>query len=58
MKQDTEDVPSECEREDCNEDAVGIYEGVVPPASTIRYAACPDDAPDTPPVRSLKEGSK
>jgi len=40
--------------EDCNNKAVAIYEGVDPPAGTIRFAACNDHAPDDiPPIRRI-----
>lgn len=38
---------------DCQKLAIGVYEGVIPPAGTMRKALCSDHAPDIPPVEDL-----
>ena len=35
--------------------AVGVYEGIKPPATAFRFAACSEHAPDIQPIRYLNE---
>lgn len=35
--------------------AVGVYEGLIPPATAFRFAACSEHAPDIQPIRYLNE---
>lgn len=51
----TEDNRRECDHRDCTDDATAVYEGIDPPADSIRHAACDDHAPDDiQPVRLLE----
>jgi hypothetical protein len=38
---------------ECDAPAIGIFEGVVPPAGTVRQPACEEHGLDLPPVRSF-----
>ena len=53
MSDDRAEVDGEvpqCDHRDCAADAIGIYEGVDPPARTVRYASCTNHAPDVQPI--------
>ncbi len=49
-----EEAREQCQHPNCTNPAVGIYEGIVEPADTIRYAACEEHAPDAKPVEELE----
>jgi hypothetical protein len=40
---------------ECDEPAVGIFEGTVPPASAVRQPACEEHALDGPPVETFEQ---
>jgi len=50
---------TECEKTGCTNDAVAVYEGIIPPADTVRKALCHTCAtPLTgPPIRYVETGT-
>jgi len=52
---DQTDGKSQCDANDCENDAVAVYEGYDPSYGTIRYQSCNDCAPDAPPLRWVDE---
>jgi hypothetical protein len=54
MSEKVADAVCRCDRSDCEQPAVAIYEGAVPPSGSFRFGACDAHAPDVPPVRDLE----
>lgn len=43
-----------CEHPECHRTYdLAVYEGIVPPADSMRYIACEEHAPDAPPVEVI-----
>lgn len=48
----------QCEGDECENRATGVYEAPVPPADTVRVKLCWECAPDVTPVRYLHTGGE
>lgn len=48
-----EEQPVECAKTHCTNLAMAVYEGIDPPAGTVRYVTCEEHAPDADPVKYI-----
>lgn len=52
---DKTDDTEPCQHPDCDNNAIGLFEGNIPPCESMRYYACTEHAPDdVKPVKPLE----